>query len=267
MPRTTEEAMSIRLRQICLVAQKLAPVVDDLKAVFGLEVCYVDPEVKVFGLENSLFPVGNNFVEVVAPIQENTAAGRYLKRRNGDGGYMVICQCDSHATQLARKARATSLNVRIAWEHENKAFHGMQLHPADTGGAFFEIDWDAKGEPEGNWSPAGGSGWTGARRLDVIKNYSAVEMQAADPSGLAQRWSSIAEIPLRKDSRGRLEMPLDNASVRFVEAADGRGDGLGGLDVVVADRKRVLETADRRGCRVADDQVTVCGTRLYLVQA
>ena len=141
--------MSIRLRQIALVANKLAPVIDDLKAVFGLEVCYIDPGVGVFGLENSLLPVGNNFIEVVAPIKEGTAGGRYLKRRGGDGGYMVICQCDSHAAQLERRERALSMGVRIAWERESGGYHVMQLHPADTGGSFFEIDWDAKGEVEG----------------------------------------------------------------------------------------------------------------------
>src|SRR6266478_8797515 len=114
--------MSIRLRQICLVAAKLAPAVEDLKAVLGLEVCFKDKGVEVFGLENSLLPVGSNFIEVVAPIQENTAAGRFLKRRNGDGGYMVICQCDSDQTQRARKARATEMNIRVAWEHESKSF-------------------------------------------------------------------------------------------------------------------------------------------------
>ena len=40
-----------------------------------------------FGLENTLMPVGRNFLEVVAPIQEGTAAGRYLDRRGGNGGY------------------------------------------------------------------------------------------------------------------------------------------------------------------------------------
>ena len=257
--------MSIRIRQICLVANQLAPIIEDMKAVFGLEVCFKDKAVKVFGLENSLFPVGNNFIEVVAPIQENTAAGRYLKRRNGDGGYMVICQCDTHETQLGRRARAKSLNIRTVMDHEDAGFHGMQLHPADTGGAFFEIDWDAKGEPEGNWMPAGGSGWTSARRTEVIRGFSAVELQASDQRGLAERWSSIAEIPLRTDSRGRIEMPLDNASIRFVEATDNRGDGLGAIDVVTADRKRVLEAAANRGCRVSDDQVMVCGTRFNMV--
>src|ERR1700676_3704293 len=128
-----ELTMSIRLRQICLVAEKLAPVIEDFKAVLGLEVCFKDPEVKVFGLENSLMPVGANFIEVVAPVKESTAAGRYLKRRNGDGGYMVICQCDSHETQLARKQQAAALNIRLVLDHDAKGFHAMQLHPADTG--------------------------------------------------------------------------------------------------------------------------------------
>jgi hypothetical protein len=255
--------MSIRLRQICLVAEKLAPVIEDFKAIFAVDVCFVDPAVDVFGLENSLMPIGGNFLEVVAPIRENTAAGRYLKRRGGDGGYMVICQCDTHETQLARKARAAALNVRIAWEHEGKSFHGMQLHPADTGGAFFEIDWDAMGEPEGHWTPAGGGEWVSRMHTDVVKYYDAVELQAADPRGLAERWSSIAEIPLRK-SAGRLEMPLENASVRFVEAVDGRGDGLGGVDIVVPDRERVLAAAARRGRKVSEDQVMICGVRFNL---
>src|ERR1700719_3924534 len=201
--------MSIRLRQIALVANKLAPVIDDLKAVLGLQVFYIDPGVGVFGLENSLLPVGNNFIEVVAPIKEGTAGGRYLKRRGGDGGYMVICQCESHAAQLERRERALSMGIRIAWERENSGYHVMQLHPADTGGAFFEIDWDAKGEPEGNWMPAGGRGWAVARREEVVSAYTAVEMQSADPRSLAERWSRIAELPLRNDTRGHLELPLD----------------------------------------------------------
>jgi hypothetical protein len=140
----------------------------------------------------------------------------------------------------------------------------MQLHPADTGGAFFELDWDKMGQPEGNWEPAGGSNWTSAQRTGVVTSLKSAELQSADPRGLAERWSSIAEIPLRTDSRGRIEMPLDNASVRFVEAADGRGEGLGGIDIVVADRKRLLATAESRGCRAGDDQVVICGTRFYL---
>jgi len=257
--------MSIRLRQIALVANKLAPVIDDLKAVFGLEVCYIDPGVGVFGLENSLLPVGNNFIEVVAPIKEGTAGGRYLKRRGGDGGYMVICQCVTHADQLERREHAKEMGIRIALERENSEYHILQLHPADTGGSFFEIDWDGKGEPEGHWEPAGGSGWRKAKRTEVVSAYSAVELQTPDPAGLAERWGKITGVSLRKDARGRLEMPLDNASVRFVEATDGRGEGLGGIDMVVADRARLNSAAESRGYKISGDQLTICGTRFYLV--
>ena len=118
--------MSIRLRQIALVANKLAPVIDDLKAVFGLEVCYIDPGVGAFGLENSLLPVGNNFIEVVAPIKEGTAGGRYLKRRGGDGGYMVICQCDTHDDA----ARASQARARD--EHPNRVGAREQRLPRDA---------------------------------------------------------------------------------------------------------------------------------------
>ena len=106
--------MSMYLRQICLAANRLAPVIDDFKQILGVEVCFVDKGVATFGLENSLMPIGNNFIEVVAPIKENTAAGRYLKRRNGDGGYMVICQAASQEAQVAGKVRAASLGIRIA---------------------------------------------------------------------------------------------------------------------------------------------------------
>ena len=89
--------MWLRIRQIALIARELAPVVDDIRDVFGLEVAYRDPQVAAFGLESAVFPVGNQFLEVVAPTREGTPGGRYLDRRNGDGGYMVICQCDDQA--------------------------------------------------------------------------------------------------------------------------------------------------------------------------
>ena len=78
--------MTIQLRQICLVANDLDAVVDDLCSILGINSCYIDPGVAKFGLANNLMPVGRNFLEVVSPIQDNTAGGRYLERRNGDGG-------------------------------------------------------------------------------------------------------------------------------------------------------------------------------------
>ena len=64
-----------------LVAHELAPVERQLCDVLGIEVCYRDPGVAHFGLENALMPIGNQLLEVVAPTREGTAGGRYLERR------------------------------------------------------------------------------------------------------------------------------------------------------------------------------------------
>jgi hypothetical protein len=140
----------IHLRQICLVAERLAPTIETLEAVLGIERCYVDPGVGVFGLENTLMPIGTDFLEVVAPVKDDTAAGRYLQRRKGDGGYMVICQADSAATQDACRSRAAERDVRVAWEREHDGYHIMQLHPGDLRAAFLEIDTDEPHDVTGN---------------------------------------------------------------------------------------------------------------------
>ncbi len=113
---TDSQPLWLRLRQIALVAEKLAPVEEELTSVLGIEVCFRDPGVGHFGLENALLPIGNQLLEVVAPVKANTAGGRYLERRKGDGGYMVITQCNDHAP---RRARVEALGARtVPWRRD-----------------------------------------------------------------------------------------------------------------------------------------------------
>jgi hypothetical protein len=250
----------LRLRQIALVARNLAPVVDDLRDVFGLEVAYRDPAVETFGLENAVFPVGHQFLEVVSPIREGTAGGRYLERRGGDGGYMVIFQCDDHAR---RKRRVEELGIRKALAQDEPEYRLMQLHPRDTGGSFLEIDMQVGGDDMSTaWQPAGRE-WQRAVRTEVVRAIAAAEIQSPDPEGLAARWSEILEVPVKRDGAHPF-LSFDNGVVRFVMAADGRGEGLGGLDLAVADRPRLLAAAERRGRRVSETLVEICGMRFRL---
>lgn len=255
--------MWLRIRQIALIARELAPVVDDIRDVFGLEVAYRDPQVAAFGLENAVFPLGNQFLEVVAPTREGTAGGRYLDRRNGDGGYMVICQCDD---QAPRKRHTTELGIRKALEHDEPEFRIMQLHPRDTGGCFLEID-EQIGDtaPDGPWVPAGRN-WKSAVRTEVVCGIAAAEIQTPDPADLAARWGQIVELPVEANAGGQPSLRFDNANVRFIKDTDGRGEGLGGVDLVVADRAHLLASAERRGRRVSDDLVNICGVRFRLVE-
>ena len=84
----------MRLRQICLVAPDIEPVVGDIAAIMGLKVCYRDGNVAKYGLENALLPVDTILLEVVAPFQPGTAAGRFIEKTGGRGGYMAIFCCD-----------------------------------------------------------------------------------------------------------------------------------------------------------------------------
>ena len=258
--------MTIQLRQICLVARELAPAIDDLCAVFGIKPCFVDPGVGAFGLENTLMPVGRNFLEVVAPVRENTAGGRYLERRGGDGGYMVICQASSKAAQQAVRQRALDSGVRIAHEADRDAWNICQLHPRDMVASFLEVDWDVHDDFNGNWQPAGGGGWEDKVAQEVTQDYLGVELQSADPVELAALWGKVTDLPVERDG-ATLSIALNNAKLRFAEATDGRGPGLGGIDIAVRDRGRILAAAKARGRYVADDRVDVCGVRWRLQDA
>ena len=250
----------IRLRQIALVARDLDPVVADLRTVLGLEVAHRDPVVADFGLHNAVLPAGHQFIEVVAPIRDGTAAGRYLERRGGDGGYMVILQCDDHGPV---KARVDAIGVRKVIEQDSEHYRLMQLHPGDTGGSFLEIDVQVGGEAlDGPWEPAGPN-WQAAR-TGTVTGITAAEIQAENPPAVATRWAELLGLPVDATDEDAPMVLLDNAALRFVPAVDGRGDGLSGIDLGVIAPADVLAAAERRHLPVSDDTVTIGGVRIRL---
>jgi hypothetical protein len=257
--------MWIRLRQIAVVTADLRETALDIQNILGLEACHMDPGVGVFGLKNTLWPIGSQFLECVTPVEENTAGGRYIERRKGDGGYMVINQVDDVEVRIKH---VNQLGVRIAndMNYEKSGFHGIQLHPADTGGSFFEMDQmtsDTTDQPGGPWWPAG-SYWQPYVRDDRVKAITAAELQSPDPLKLATRWGQIAQTEVWSESDGVYNIAFENATLRFIEDSDGRGEGLGGIDLLCADRDAVLTSAKQRNCYVNDNQLTIAGLRVYL---
>lgn len=256
--------MWIRLRQVALVARNLQEVLDDLNATFGLEVAYRDPGVATFGLQNAVLPVGTQFIEVVSPVEENTAAGRQLDRRGGDGGYMVITHTDDDAPV---RQRVDELGIRTPIRSTGESYNIMQLHPRDTGGSFFEIDWQKGGEdPFGPWEPAGPD-WQKARRTEIVDGIRGVDLEASDPERVAARWSEITDISIEQRD-GTAVLPLDNAFVRFLPPGPGSagkaGDTIVGVDLVAVDAPAALATAGERGLPVEDGTVTICGIQFRL---
>ncbi len=224
-------------------------------------VCYVDPHVEKYGLVNALMPIGNSFLEVVAPTRDGTAAGRYLERRNGEGGYMVILETDAIEPWLGH---LPAVGVRIANDLDYPGeYRGLQLHPRDTGGALLEINFSQRGTWDGPYHPAGPR-WQGAHGVDAEDQIVAAELQSADPARLAARWSEILRRPLR-DAAGVPTIDLDLGSLRFIPAADGRGEGLGGIDVKIPRHERARFAARQKDVEEVDGALLLCGTRVRLV--
>jgi len=256
--------MWLRLRQIAFIVEGIEKVAADLNAVFGLEVAYVDEHLPpAFGLQNRLFPVGTQFIELCSPVRENTAGGRYLERRGGDGGYMVICQADDHAP---RKKRVAELGIRVVAQRDSDEACLMQLHPQDTGGSFLEIDWHTGADDEfPGWSHAIRGPWPDFIRTHRVKAITAAEIQSPEPESVAARWSEIIEEPLSRDAAGNLCLRIDNATLRFVPNRDGRPEGLGGIDLAATDAAAAREAARGRGLVREDGTIMAGGMRIRLV--
>lgn len=247
----------MRLRQVALVANELAPVRREIFYVLGLEDDFDDPGVGFFGLHNSVMAIGDTFLEVVAPKEEGTTAGRLLERRGGDGGYMVIVQVDK-LEEI--DGNVQELGIRKVWETdtpEAKAFH---LHPRDIGAAILSFD---EMNPPASWKWAG-DGWE-ERQAKNVSEITAVDLQSADPEALALNWSRLFGRPLQAED-DRLVMKLDRGEINFLADADGRGDGVCGVEFAVSDMNAIQVATEQLGLTWRRNQVMLCGTWFRFLQ-
>jgi hypothetical protein len=140
----------------------------------------------------------------------------------------------------------------------------MQLHPRDTGGSFLEVDHQG-GPSEGDrWWPAGHE-WHEAVRTERVAGIAAAEIQASDPEKLAARWGEILGLKPTPGPGGAPTLALDRETLRFVADRDGRGEGLGGIDVSATSRERVQSAARERGIPTHDGALLLGGLRVRLV--
>jgi len=248
----------LRLRQICLVAPQLEPVIADIAAIMGLNVCYRDGNVAKYGLENALLPVDTILLEVVAPTKPGTAAGRFIEKTGGRGGYMAIFCCDDPD---ARGRHANTIGVRTANVIDHPPYHGVQLHPRDCRAAFIELNHTAGSDDVLGPYPPAGPDWHTAIKTDVTRALTGVEMQSPDPHGLAAHWGCILGLSARRDGDGEAELLLPNARLRFVK---GDSEIMSGLTFRVADLARVCDAARARGHAVADGSFLLGGVTFHL---
>jgi len=248
----------LRLRQICLVAPHLEPVIPDIAAIMGLNVCYRDGNVAKYGLENALLPVDTILLEVVAPLREGTAAGRFIEKTRGRGGYMAIFCCDDPD---ARGRHANAIGVRTANVIDHPPYHGVQLHPRDCRASFIELNHTEGSDDSLGPYPPAGPDWQQAIKTDVTQALTGVEMQSPDALGLAEHWGRILGLPARRSDDGEAELVLTNARFRFVK---GETEIMSGLTFRVVDATRVCDAARAKGYAVADNGFLLGGVTFHL---
>jgi hypothetical protein len=207
----------VRLRQAVLVAQELEPVASALRAALGLGEPFRDPGVGEFGLANTVFALGDCFLEVISPTQPNTAAGRYLQRHGGDSGYMVIFDVEDLD---GARSRAHALGVRAAWQIDLPDISATHLHPADMHGAIVSLD---QSRPYGTWR-WGGPQWTGATSAGAPGRLAGITVAVGDPEAVAARWGEVLGLPVSSGEGNVLR--LDGSEICFEAAASESAEGL-----------------------------------------
>lgn len=209
-----------RLRQVALAAADCEATASQLKETFGWPEPFHDPGVGRFGLVNAVFPVGDTFVEVVAPVEAGTTAGRYLERRRGDSGYMAIFQMPELA---AARRRVAAAGVRVVWTADLADIAGTHLHPKDVPGAIVSLDW---ADPPESWRWAGPQ-WTGQAPPHPAGGVSGITIEVTDPAGAAARWASVLglECTVEGDT-ATIQLEHAGQNLRFVPTASAGSEGI-----------------------------------------
>jgi Glyoxalase-like domain len=231
-----------RLRQAVLVARELEPLCGQLEAALGLAAPFHDPRVKEFGLANAVFAVGDCFLEVIAPVEPDTAAGRHLDRF-GPGGYMVLF--DLEDLEGARD-RAQGLGVRVVWRIDLPDISGTHLHPSDMRGAIVSLD---RSEPYGTWR-WGGPDWTGREGVGAPGRLVGITVAVEEPQATAARWATVLGVEVAGE--GEATVALDGGRVSFERPGEGGREGLSTIEI------------DYPGAAPCDGEVELGGARFVL---
>ena len=240
------------IRQIVMVSSLRDPIVSDLSQLFGLEVAFNDPGVGHFGLENAVMPLGTDFLEVVSPIEENTTAGRYLQKRGGDGGYMVIIQVDDFDKT---KSLVHDNEIEIVWDTDLPEAKAIHLHPKQMGGAIVSLDWM---NPKESWKWAGPE-WN-KYITDDIKGIDGIEIQASNPEEMFNRWKDILDVSNINESEKKIY--LDNTWIGFIDEDD-RGPGISAFSLIANNKELLMNKAKEYGF-LREDNIVVGGVKFYL---
>jgi hypothetical protein len=228
----------MKVRQVALAARTLEPTRTQLFDFLGIKADFADPGVGEFGLENSVMAIGDTFLEIVAPVQDETAAGRTLARRELPVcGYMALFQVDNFAEF---DATLDAKGCRRVWAADRPEVSACHVHPKDMGGAIVSFD-EMRPPQEWVW---GGPDWQSQRAADA-ERIVGFTVAAPEPAEMLKRWAEVLDVAVVDGER----LQLDEGT--FVKFVAGPNAAIVGITILVA------ELGGRHSLMLGDVEITL----------
>lgn len=127
----------LNLDHVAIAVWDLDKALADYKSRYRVEPLYREV-VSSQGVEELMIPVGGSFVQLIAPLGDETPVGRFLSKR-GEGLHHVafaVTSIDSALEHLERQgARLIDREARPGGRGTRIAF----VHPADLSGTLIEL--------------------------------------------------------------------------------------------------------------------------------
>ncbi len=254
------------IRQVAAIVEDLEPAVDLLHDLFDIEPS-TRQELTEFGLINAVLPIGDQFLELLQPVDQEHSGWRYLRKR-GPGFYMLIFEGDEG---LRAKSEAEAAGIPVVWTADNDRFVSVHFHPRATAATLVSVDTSKV--PNG-W-PAAGPDWRDHVCTDVVTGIHVFRI--AGPSIEAMRAPFVKLFNFQCERRApRGDTDVERARVAhsgtyldFVAPTSDKahlaawlaehGPGPSGIELQVKSLDDVVARADARGVghrpRTADPDV------------
>jgi hypothetical protein len=221
-------------------------------------------------------PIGGDIIEVVAPIQPNTTAGRLLDKR-GEGGYMIIMQ-NLDAAKRRKYIESEKLSS-VIFDHIHDDVVCVQYHPKGLkGGMMPELDSHATTKDNPNPLKDSSSPWHACGKDDgkyraLMRKYGHLHLASAllrlapgdvDTEGASRQWEKIFGVGMSRDL-----VAFTNARMGFIRGQEGKSEGLDSITITVNGGDKmdaILERASEEGI-CGDGWINMCGVKWFFAYA
>ena len=178
-------ARLLRIRQVAAIVPDLEPAIDRLHALFDLEPS-IREALPQYGLTNAVLPIGDQFLELLQPLDDNSAGARYLAK-HGPGLYMLIFEGKDG---LRAQADADTLNIPVVATENNERYTSIHFHPKAMSDVLVSIDTS---KIENDW-PAAGPDWRDFIHSNIVTGIHVFRIAGLDTAAMEKPFADLFDL-------------------------------------------------------------------------